>query len=101
MLAHKVFHLQKEEGKSLYQKVVLSCTGGMVFNLIGETLLSYLYYLILLGNAEKAASYLAAAKFVTTAVNGVLAIIIASALYIAIYPRLKNNGTLKKLKSEE
>lgn len=101
LLAHKVFHVQKEEGKSLYQKVVLSCTGGMVFNLIGETLLSYLYYLILLGNAEKAASYLAAAKFVTTAVNGVLAIIIASALYIAIYPRLKNNGTLKKLKSEE
>lgn len=101
LLAHKVFHVQKEEGKSLHQKVVLSCTGGMVFNLIGETLLSYLYYLILLGNAEKAASYLAAAKFVTTAVNGVLAIIIASALYIAIYPRLKNNGTLKKLKSEE
>ncbi len=101
LLAHKVFHVQKEEGKNLYQKVVLSCTGGMVFNLIGETLLSYLYYLILLGNAEKAASYLAAAKFVTTAVNGVLAIIIASALYIAIYPRLKNNGTLKKLKSEE
>ncbi len=101
LLAHKVFHVQKEEGKSLYQKVVFSCTGGMIFNLIGETLLSYLYYLILLGNAEKAASYLAAAKFVTTAVNGVLAIIIASALYIAIYPRLKNNGTLKKLKSEE
>lgn len=101
LLAHKVFHVQKEEGKSLHQKVVLSCTGGMVFNLIGETLLSYLYYLILLGNAEKAASYLAAAKFVTTAVNGILAIIIASALYIAIYPRLKNNGTLKKLKSEE
>ncbi len=101
LLAHKVFHVQKEEGKSLYQKVVLSCTGGMVFNLIGETLLSYLYYLILLGNAEKAASYLAAAKFVTTAVNGVLAIVIASALYIAVYPRLKNNGTLKKLKTEE
>ncbi len=101
LLAHKVFHIQEENGKSLYKKVVLSCTGGMVFNLIGETLLSYLYYLVILGNAEKAAGYLAGAKFITTGVNGVLAIIIASSLYIAMYPRLKNNGTLKKLISKE
>lgn len=96
-LAHKVFKIKDKESKELFKSTVLSVTGGMVFNLIGETLISYLYYLILLGNAEKAISYLALAKFVTTTVNGVLAIIIASAIYIALYPRLKNNGTLDKI----
>lgn len=96
-VAHKVFKIQTKQGKDLYKAAILSVTAGMVFNLIGETLLSYLYYLILLGNAEKAVSYLALAKFVTTSVNGVLAIIIASAIYIALYPRLKNNGTLEKI----
>lgn len=97
LFAHKIFHIQDKEDSELYKDVVLSCTAGMIFNLIGETLLSYLYYLVVLGSAEKAATYLAAAKFVTTGVNGVLAIVIASALYIAMYPRLKSNGTLKKL----
>ena len=79
LLAHKVFHITKKTGKDLYRCVVLSCTGGMVFNMIGEPVISYLYYLIALGNAEKAATYLAVAKFVTTGVNAVLAIVIASA----------------------
>lgn len=95
--AHKVFKIKNLEGKSLYKATILSTTAGMIFNLIGETLISYLYYLILLGNAEKALNYLALAKFVTTSVNGILAIIISSAIYIALYPRLKNNGTLDKI----
>lgn len=97
LLAHKVFRIQEKSGKELYRDVVLSTTGGMAFNIVGEPLLSYVYYLIILGNAEKAASYLAVAKFVTTGVNAVLAIIIASVIYIAIYPRLKSNGVLKKI----
>lgn len=97
LLAHKVFHITKKTGKDLYRSVVLSCTGGMVFNMIGEPVISYLYYLIALGNAEKAATYLAVAKFVTTGVNAVLAIVIASALYVTIYPRLKSNGVLQKI----
>lgn len=97
LLAHKVFKIQTKVGKELYKDVVLSCTGGMVFNLIGETVFSYIYYLVLLGNAEKAAGYLAIGKFVTTGVNGILAIVIASALFITMYPRLKSNGTLKKI----
>lgn len=95
--AHKVFKIKNKEGKDLYKSVILSSTAGMIFNLIGETLITYLYYLVLLGNAEKALTYLALAKFVTTTINGVLAIVISSAIYIALYPRLKNNGTLEKI----
>ena len=97
LLAHKVFRINEKSGADLKKGVILSTTGGMVFNMIGEPVFYYVYYLIVLGNAEKAAGYLAVAKFVTTGVNAVLAIIIASALYLAIYPRLKNNGVLKKI----
>ena len=97
LLAHKVFRINEKSGADLKKGVILSTTGGMVFNMIGEPVFSYVYYLIVLGNAEKAAGYLAVAKFVTTGINAVLAIIIASALYLAIYPRLKNNGVLKKI----
>lgn len=97
LLAHKVFRINEKSGADLKKGVILSTTGGMVLNMIGEPVFSYVYYLIVLGNAEKAAGYLAVAKFVTTGINAVLAIIIASALYLAIYPRLKNNGVLKKI----
>lgn len=99
-VAHKVFKIQKLEGKKLIVGVILSCCAGMLFNFIGEPLVSYLYYLIILGNAEKAITYLVAAKFVTTGINAILAIIIASFIYLAIYPRFKKNGTLAKLKPE-
>lgn len=95
--AHHVFKINQKEGKDFKKAVVISCTAGMIFNLIGETLLSYLYYLILLGDASQAIEYLAAAKFVTTAVNGVIAILVASCLYFALYPKLKNNNTLQAL----
>lgn len=97
IFAHKVFKIKDKTGKELYKATILSTTAGMVFNIIGEPLFSYVYYLVLLGNAEKAVTYLAVAKFVTTGVNAVLAIIISSALYIAMYPRLKNNGVLDKI----
>lgn len=98
--AHSIFHIQQKEGKAFYRSVVLSCTAGMVFNIVGETLLSFLYYWILFSDMTKAVSYLAFAKFVTTAVNAILAIVIASSLYVSLAPRLKNNGVLQKLRRE-
>ncbi|MGM9947552.1 ECF transporter S component [Floccifex sp.] len=100
-VAHKVFHIKKLQGSSLVSKVVIACSAGMGFNIIGEPLVSYLYYLILLGNAEKAAGYLVAAKFITTGINAILAVVIASFIYLAIYPRFKKNGVLEKLNPEK
>ncbi|MGN1276822.1 MAG: ECF transporter S component, partial [Floccifex sp.] len=100
-VAHKVFHIKKLEGSSLASRVVIACSAGMGFNIIGEPLVSYLYYLILLGNAEQAAGYLVAAKFITTGINAILAVVIASFIYLAIYPRFKKNGVLEKLNPEK
>ena len=96
-LAHKVFKINKKSDKELNKGVILSCAGGMAFNIIGEPLFSYLYYLVLLKNSEKAITYLTYAKFVTTAVNAILAIIIASIIYLALYKRLKNSGIIEKI----
>ena len=99
--AHKVFKINTLTGKEFKKGVILSCTFGMIFNCIGEPLFSYLYYLIILGNAQKAVTYLAFAKFVTTFVNAVLATIIASVIYLSLYPRLKESGLLKNISPKE
>ena len=100
-IAHRVFHITTLEGKDVKKAAVLSAAGGMIFNIIGEPVFSYFYYMFLLGNAEKAVKYLVAARFITTGINAILAIIIASFIYIAIYPRLKNSGILKRLSPEK
>lgn len=99
--AHKIFKINTLTGKEFKKGVILSCTFGMIFNCIGEPLFSYLYYLIILGNAQKAVTYLAFAKFVTTFVNAVLATIIASVIYLSLYPRLKESGLLKNISPKE
>ncbi len=97
LVAHKVLKINNKTGKDLRKAAFLSSGAGMLFNCVGEPLFSYVYYLVILGNGEKAVKYLAVAKFVTTAVNAILAIIIASLLYIALYPRLKKSGLLDKI----
>lgn len=99
--AHKVFKINTLTGKAFKKGVILSCAFGMIFNCIGEPLFSYLYYLIILGNAQKAVTYLAFAKFVTTFVNAVLATVIASVIYLSLYPRLKESGLLKNISPKE
>ena len=101
LVAHKVFKINTKSGKDLKKPVILSSGAGMLFNCIGEPLFSYLYYLIILGNSEKAIKYLALAKFVTTFINAILAVIIASIIYLAVYPRLKESGLLDRIGPNE
>lgn len=101
IVAHKVFHIQQKEGKSLYKAVILSTIVGMLFNVIGEPIFSYFYTSFILGAPAKAAKALASWNAITTSINAILAVIISSAIYIAIAPRLKSNGILKKLAPKE
>lgn len=101
LVAHKVFHIQKLEGQRLYKAVILSALAGMLFNVVGEPILSYFYTTFILGAPEKAAKALASWNAITTATNAILAVIISSTIYIAIAPRLKNNGILRKLAPKE
>lgn len=101
LVAHKVFHIQNKGGKALYKAVILSAIAGMLFNVIGEPIFSYFYTTYILGAPEKAAKALASWNAITTTVNAILAVVIASSIYIAIAPRLKSNGILKQLAPNE
>lgn len=96
-VAHRVFHINNLHGKQLRRATVLSSAAGMLFNCIGEPLFGYFYTAVILGAPAKAAKTLAQFNAITTAVNAVLAVIIASILYIAIRPRLENNSVLKRI----
>ena len=87
-LAHKVFKIDEKE--NITKEVILSVSGGMLFNIIAEPILSYLYYSLFLNNADKAASYLTILKWVTTSTNAILTLIVSSILYLQINKRFKN-----------
>ncbi|MDO4198718.1 MAG: ECF transporter S component [Erysipelotrichaceae bacterium] len=100
ILAHKVFKIRKLEGKDLTLKVVLSAAGGMAFNVIGEPLFGYLYYQFILNMPDKAVNTLMKFNALTTGVNAILAVIIATILYLALYKRFKNSEVMKRLSPE-
>ncbi|MBR0137669.1 MAG: ECF transporter S component [Erysipelotrichaceae bacterium] len=88
--AAKKLNLNNRQGKDLVKFTVIVTVLAMMVNMIGEPVISYLYYKLILGNEKKALGYLAWGKWVTTSVNSVLSIIFASALYLAIRKRLPN-----------
>ncbi len=96
-VAHKTFRILHKEGKELKKDVFIASACGMLFNCIAEPLFGYFYTSVILGAPEKAAKALASWNAITTCTNAVLSVIIASLLYLAIYPRLRNNGVLKKI----
>lgn len=97
LVAHKVFKIRNLEGKKLTRAVFLSSAAGMAFNCVGEPLFGYFYTAVLLGEPASAARTLAEWNALTTCTNAVLSLVIASLLYLALYPRLKTNGTLQKI----
>lgn len=97
LVAHKVFHIQKLEGKKLIIGVIVSTFAGLLFNVVAEPLFSYFYTSVLLGAPKQAALALASWNAVTTITNAILAIIISSVLYLALVPSFKKSGLLEKL----
>ena len=97
LVAHRVFKIQKLEGKQLVIGVVASTFAGLLFNVIAEPLFSYFYTSVLLGAPSKAALALASWNAVTTITNAVIAIVISSVLYLALAPTFKKSGLLDKL----
>ena len=94
-LAHKVFKINEKENPK--KEVFLSIAGGMLFNIIFEPILSYVYYSLILNNVEKAASYITIAKWITTSTNAVLTLIIAYLLYFPLKKHIKFNKQLSEM----
>lgn len=97
-VAHKIFKIEKfKDNKHLIVYVIVSCAAGMLFNIIGEPIFGYFYNSVILGAPEKAAATLAGWNFITTSVNAIISIIVASTIYLLMRKRLASNGLLSKL----
>lgn len=92
---HKVFKINKLEGAKLTRAVIISAASGMLANMIGEPVFGYFYYRYILNAEDKALHALVSYNLVSTTINAVIAVIIASTIYLVIRKRF--NSTIKNL----
>lgn len=99
LVAHKVFHLSRDEERKVPLSVatVISCAAGMFFNVIADPLVGYFYKMYVLGVPQDVASVWMKMGAITTLVNAVIAVIAASVLYLALRPALKRTGLMPAL----
>ena len=85
-VAHKLCKLNQNDHSPRYTAVVtvLSATAGMVFNIIADPIVGYFYKTYILGVPQD----------LSTSVNAVLAVVVASILYLALRPALKKANLL-------
>lgn len=100
LIAHKVFHLSRDENRKMPLPVatVLSCAGGMAFNVVADPVVGYFYKTYVLGVPQQAATIWVKMGAVTTAVNAVVAVIAATVFYLALRPALQRSKLLPQVK---
>lgn len=95
LVAHKIFKLNESHSPAYVTKVtILASVCGMGFNIIADPVTGYFYKTYLLGVPQDLAAALAKISAVTTSVNAVVAVIVASVFYLALRPALKKAGLL-------
>ena len=96
LVAHKIFHISNDEKRkiSLPAITVISCAAGMAFNVIADPVVGYFYKTYILGVPQEVASIWAKMGAVTTLVNAIVAVIVASVFYLALRPALKRSNLL-------
>lgn len=100
LLAHKVFHISREGQRKVPLPVatVISCAGGMIFNMVADPIVGYFYKTYILGVPQDAAKIWAKMGAVTTSVNAVVAVIAATVFYLALRPALSRSKLLPQVK---
>lgn len=91
IVAHKLGKITQETNHQKVLKwVILAAASGLLFNIIFDPLVGYLYKLIILGKpaAEIALVY----NLASTAVNAVISAIVSVVVYMALRPSLKKSG---------
>jgi uncharacterized membrane protein len=98
LVAHKGFKLSKPH-KAGYVTVatIVSAIAGMAFNVVADPVVGYFYKMYLYGIPQDLAATLAKVSSITTSVNAVIAVIVASIVYLALRPVMKKAGLLKEI----
>lgn len=94
-VGHKLFHISRRKEK-LPLASCLSAAAGMAFNVIADPLIGYFYKTYLLGVPQDAAKIWVKIGAVTTLVNAVVAVVVATVLYLALRPALEKSRLMPK-----
>lgn len=99
LVAHKIFKIAKAgfQTKKLPAAVVVSCIAGMAFNVVADPIVGYFYKTYLLGVPQDLAKTLAKINSITTLVNAIIAVVVASLVYLALRPALKKAGLFREI----
>ena len=94
----KLFKISKEHyAKYITVATIVSSICGMAFNIVADPVVGYFYKTYLLGVPQDLAKALAKIGAITTTVNAIIAVIVASILYIALRPVMKKTDMLRDL----
>lgn len=99
-VAHKIFRItENKDGRKIPMPVAvaISCSCGMLFNVIADPLLGYFYKMYIMGIPQNMASSLAKIATLATAVNAVVAVIAATIFYMALRPALTRAKLMPKV----
>lgn len=100
LVAHKCFHLSKDSSQrriSLPLGATLSAAAGMAFNVVADPLVGYFYKTYVLGVPQEAAQIWVKIGAVTTLVNAIVAVVVATLLYLALRPALEKSRLLPQV----
>lgn len=96
-IAHRLGKIDESDDTGhIFKWSLLAAVGGLLFNVIFDPLLGYLYKLVILG--KPAAELTLAWNVAATSINAVLSTVAAVALYAALRPALRRSGMLQKLR---
>lgn len=95
-VAHKIFHISKDDHRKvpLPAATFLSSLAGMAFNVVADPVVGYFYKTYVLGVPQDAAVIWAKMGAVTTLVNAIVAVIVATLFYLALRPALKRSNLM-------
>lgn len=95
-VAHRIFRISKDTARkvSLPIATALSSAAGMAFNVVADPVVGYFYKTYILGVPQDVATIWAKMGAVTTFVNAVVAVVVATVFYLALRPALKRSNLL-------
>lgn len=95
LVAHKIGRINTiREPKRYFKWVLFSAIAGLLFNVIADPLLRYYYKILILG--KPAAAFSSGLNLLSSAVNAIVSVAAATALYMALRPVLAKAGLLPK-----
>lgn len=98
LVAHTIAKLKEDHDKKYIVKwTIIAAISGMIFNVFADPILGYFYKKYLLGLEQELAVAIAKIGAISTAINAVTSVVIASMLYIALRPILKRTKIFSKI----